>query len=266
MQLVRLRYLIACASRCARAARRQSAALLSSRRTLSPPLQPLRPGGYDFARDMYFQKIGASGYALGAIRVKAPPAAAGFWLRYATIVDGIREAIDDRIRAALPGDSGSIASALITGKRDAISTPINDAMYVSSLAHVLSISGYHMAVVAGIVFFVIRAVLALIPSLAHRQADQEMGGIGSAAGGDLLSSAVGRRGGDPALLHHDRDRAYRRHARSSDADVPHARGGGHRRFAAGAAGHRASEVPDVVCSDAGAHRRLSARPSMEARP
>jgi hypothetical protein len=32
-------------------------------------------------------------------------------------------------------------------------------MYVSSLAHVLSISGYHMAVVAGIVFFFIRAIL-----------------------------------------------------------------------------------------------------------
>ncbi|MGA2567660.1 MAG: ComEC/Rec2 family competence protein [Pseudolabrys sp.] len=28
---------------------------------LSPPLAPLRPGGYDFARDMYFQSIGASG-------------------------------------------------------------------------------------------------------------------------------------------------------------------------------------------------------------
>jgi competence protein ComEC len=119
---------------------------------------------------MYFQKIGASGYALGAIRVKPPPAAAGFWLIYATIVDGIRETIDDRIRAALPGDRGSIASALITGKRDAISTPINDAMYVSSLAHVLSISGYHMALVAGVVFFVVRALLALSPALALRHA------------------------------------------------------------------------------------------------
>jgi competence protein ComEC len=150
---------------------------------LSPPMQPLRPGGYDFARDMYFQKIGASGYALGAIRVKPPPAAAGFWLIYATIVDGIRETIDDRIRAALPGDRGSIASALITGKRDAISAPINDAMYVSSLAHVLSISGYHMAVVSGIVFFVIRAVLALVPSLAHRKPIKKW-----AASGALLAA------------------------------------------------------------------------------
>jgi competence protein ComEC len=133
---------------------------------LSPPMQPLRPGGYDFARDMYFQRIGASGYALGAIKAKAPPVARGFWLQYATVVDDVREAIDKRIRAVMSGDNGSIASALITGKRDAISTPVNDAMYVSSLAHVLSISGYHMAVVAGIVFFFIRAGLALFPSLA----------------------------------------------------------------------------------------------------
>src|SRR6185437_9726860 len=134
---------------------------------LSPPLAPLRPGGYDFARDMYFQRIGASGYALGKITVAAAPVAGGLRLHYAAMIDAIRETIDKRIRAELPGDEGSIASALITGKRDAISMPVNDAMYVSSLAHVLSISGYHMAV-AGIVFFFIRAGLALIPALASR--------------------------------------------------------------------------------------------------
>jgi len=135
---------------------------------LSPPLQPLRPGGYDFARDMYFQRIGASGYALGAIKTKVPPVASGFWLRYAANIDDLRESIDKRIRSVISGDEGSIASALITGKRDAISAPVNDAMYISSLAHVLSISGYHMAVVAGIVFFFIRGALALIPAYANR--------------------------------------------------------------------------------------------------
>ena len=136
---------------------------------LSPPLAPLRPGGYDFARDMYFQQIGASGYVLGKIRTEAPPVDGGPWLRYAAAFDGLRDAMDNRIRAILPGDRGSIASALITGQRDAISVPVNDAMYISSLAHVLSISGYHMAVVAGIVFFFVRAGLALAPSLASRR-------------------------------------------------------------------------------------------------
>lgn len=146
---------------------------------LSPPLTPLRPGGYDFARDMYFQRIGASGYALGKIATAPPPAEPGYWLRYAAVIDSIRDGIDNRIRAVLPGDEGAIASALITGKRDAISAPVNDAMYISSLAHVLSISGYHMAVVAGIVFFVIRAGLALSPRLATRRPIKKWAALGA---------------------------------------------------------------------------------------
>lgn len=34
-------------------------AFVEMRARLSPPLAPLRPGGYDFARDLYFQKIGS---------------------------------------------------------------------------------------------------------------------------------------------------------------------------------------------------------------
>lgn len=135
---------------------------------LSPPLAPLRPGGYDFARDLYFQKIGATGFTLGKIERVDPPGPPPRRLRFLTGVAGLRDAIDTRIRAALPGDAGAIASALITGKRDAISANVNDAMYVSSLAHVLSISGYHMAVVAGLVFFIVRALLALSATLALR--------------------------------------------------------------------------------------------------
>jgi len=81
---------------------------------------------------------------------------------------GFVEAREERERSDLPGDKGAIASALITGKRDAISTPVNEAMYVSGLAHVLSISGYHMAVVAGITFFVLRALFALMPAFSSR--------------------------------------------------------------------------------------------------
>jgi competence protein ComEC len=142
---------------------------ISLKARLNPPLQPLRPGGYDFARDLYFQGIGASGFVLGRIKIVEAAGEPGLWLRYATIIGNLRDGIDDRIRAVISGDRRSIASALITGKRDAISAPVNDAMYISSLAHVLSISGYHMAVVAGVVFFFIRAALALVPYLANRR-------------------------------------------------------------------------------------------------
>jgi competence protein ComEC len=104
----------------------------------------------------------------GTVKVVTPPVEAGWRLRAVT---SVRHAIDGRIRSVLSGDVGSIASALITGKRDAITPYLYDAMFVSGIGHVLSISGYHMAVVAGIVFFILRALLALIPGLTDRMPD-----------------------------------------------------------------------------------------------
>ena len=133
---------------------------------LLPPISPVRPGSYDFSRDMFFQGIGASGFVMGAITAAVPPDAGGLRLRYAAFMQSLRDGIDARIRATLEGDNRAIATALLTGRRDAITTPVNDAMFISGLGHVLSISGYHMAVVAGVVFFAVRALLALIPGLA----------------------------------------------------------------------------------------------------
>ena len=103
---------------------------------------------------------------MGAIRTTEPAAAGGLRLRYAAFMQGLRDAIDARIRTTLEGDRRAIATALLTGRRDAISEPVNAAMFISGLGHVLSISGYHMAVVAGVVFFAARALLALFPALA----------------------------------------------------------------------------------------------------
>ena len=135
---------------------------------LDPPLQSLEPGSYDFARDLYFQNIGASGFVRGAITVLAPAGTPSMLRRADIFVQGLRDTIDARIRAVLPGDEGAIAAMLINGRRDAIDPQLYDAMFVSGIGHVLSISGYHMAVVAGVIFFLLRALLALIPGLADR--------------------------------------------------------------------------------------------------
>jgi competence protein ComEC len=135
---------------------------------LDPPLQPLKPGSYDFARDLFFQRIGASGFVRGAVKIVTAPADQGPLQRADAFIQRLRDAIDARIRAVLPGDPGAIAAMLIDGKRDAIDSHLYDALFVSGVGHVLSISGYHMAVVAGLIFFLFRAILALIPGLADR--------------------------------------------------------------------------------------------------
>src|SRR6185295_18446872 len=66
-------------------------------------------GGYDFARNLYFQGIGASGFVLGRIRTVEPPLLPGLKLRAAAAIDAMRDALDRRIRAVLTGDRGSIA-------------------------------------------------------------------------------------------------------------------------------------------------------------
>ena len=106
---------------------------------------------------------------LGAIKTLEPPAPPGLRLRYASAIEHLRDGIDARIRAVVLGDKGAIASALITGKRDAITTPVNDAMYISGLGHVLSISGYHMVIVAGVVSWCSARCWRWFPALATRR-------------------------------------------------------------------------------------------------
>ena len=91
----------------------------------------------------------------------APPWDLAAWAR----VDAVRAAVNARIRAALPGETGEIAAALITGERGGISEDVTEAMRDSGLAHILSISGLHMVIMAGTVFWLVRALLALVPDL-----------------------------------------------------------------------------------------------------
>ena len=136
--------------------------------TLQPPPEPIEPGGFDFGRQAWFARIGATGYATSKIEplneARPPPWDLAAWAS----IDTLRARVNARIRAALPGETGEIAVALITGERGGISEELNQAMRDSGLAHVLSISGLHMVIMAGTVFWLLRALLASVPALALR--------------------------------------------------------------------------------------------------
>jgi competence protein ComEC len=138
------------------------------RATLQPPAGPALPGGYDFARHAWFDRLGAVGYTWTAPKpdpeIGAPPWSLRLWAHVARL----RHAIGRRITAALPGETGAIANALITGERGGIPEATTTAFRDSGLVHILSISGLHMAIMAGSVFYLVRLLLAAFPSVALR--------------------------------------------------------------------------------------------------
>jgi competence protein ComEC len=140
-------------------------ARISLRAKLSPPAGAAIPGGYDFARRAWFAGIGATGFPMGKLHILAPappPSDALAWLA------GARAGLQARILAAVPGAAGAISAAFVTGDQGAIPLDTAQAMRDSGLAHLLSISGLHIAVVVGGSIFIVRRLLGLFPYVALR--------------------------------------------------------------------------------------------------
>jgi len=130
---------------------------------LSPPSAPVAPGAFDFQRYAYFRQIGAFGYTYETPRIitEGPPRAFG------EKIEQFREKIIARIRKSVPDASqSSIATAMMTGERSAISKADNEALQESGLAHMLSISGMHIGMISASVFFMVRILLVSVPAIA----------------------------------------------------------------------------------------------------
>jgi competence protein ComEC len=146
---------------------------VSLKAMLYPVPAQVLPGGRDLQRELYFSGIGGVGYNLGPARRITEPEAAG---RGSSEAEGgwrealrrLRTEMSRRIVAVLPGSTGGVASALITGKRGAITEEVKQDFRDSGLSHLLSIAGLHLGLVGAFVFFVVRGGLALIPPIALR--------------------------------------------------------------------------------------------------
>jgi competence protein ComEC len=139
-------------------------ALVSFKARLAPLPAPVMPGGFDYARKLWFDGIGATGRVTSTLTITGADVGPREWLE--SWLEGIRAAMGARIHAAIDEPYASFAEALITGERSTVPPDINRSLQVSGLFHILSISGLHMWLVAGGVFWAVRAVLALSPRLA----------------------------------------------------------------------------------------------------
>lgn len=143
----------------------ETGARVSLRARLVPPPTAAVPGAYDFARVAWFQRIGATGKALEAPRIVAPAPPSRGWQQW---LDEKRATLTQHIEGRLAGNAGGVAAAFVTGDVGGIDQQASDDFRRSGLAHLLSISGLHVAAVIAATIFLTLRLLALSPWLALR--------------------------------------------------------------------------------------------------
>ena len=126
---------------------------------LFPFTSPLIEGTYHFRRQAFFQGLSAQGVLYGqTISINPSSTESGSLQKF-------RRLLTEKIYSALPGEKGAIAAALITGEKTKISKNIRDDYVNSGLSHILAISGLHVGLVAGFIYFLLRNIFLLLPRL-----------------------------------------------------------------------------------------------------
>lgn len=124
---------------------------------LKAPHGLLNPGGFDYERWLFTQGVGATGYVRQAQLMVQPPD----WQS----ISGWRQAIAERI-ATVPGLRWSaLFSALTIGKTDGITPEQWQVLRATGTVHLIAISGSHISLLAGWVYFVVLRFWACLPIL-----------------------------------------------------------------------------------------------------
>jgi competence protein ComEC len=129
--------------------------VIAIRAMLQPPKAREFPDDFDFALDANFKKIGAFGFALGEAHIlkKAEISSLETWFL------DLREKIRGKILQTLAGDAAAIALAFLIGDQNQISADLMAQIRNSGLAHLLSISGFHLSLASAICFICTRFLL-----------------------------------------------------------------------------------------------------------
>lgn len=129
---------------------------------LYPLSLPPEPGAFNFRQNGYFQGYGGTGFSLGKwypIEGPPPDALSAFFIFFEKIRTSINQSFLNKDKR----HENAVAMALITGDQSGIDKGTLQSMRVAGISHILSVSGLHITLVAGIVFYCLRFLLALIP-------------------------------------------------------------------------------------------------------
>lgn len=132
---------------------------------VAPVMKANLVGGYQPDRNLFFEGINGGGYVASGVFEIDCSKKPGF---FTTNIDKWRRKLSTMIAENLPLEEASVAAAIVAGNRKLMTQEQIAAYRDSGLAHFLSISGLHMSMLAGLMFFFVRFVMACIPALALR--------------------------------------------------------------------------------------------------
>ena len=142
---------------------------------IGPPGGPVAPGGFDFRRLAWFERLSAVGYTDLPMMVLDTASTAPIFQARMALADGIRDGMQE--------PAAGFAAAIMTGDRSTVDQGVLGDLRASNLAHLLAISGLHMGLLTAFVFGVVRGGLSLIPSLALRYPVKKWGAVAAMAAG-----------------------------------------------------------------------------------
>lgn len=129
--------------------------VIKLRMLLQPTRAKMFPDDFDFEIYSKMKKIGARGFAFGEVDIvqKAEISNMDEWFL------DLRQKARVKINQALNGDQAAIALAFLIGDKSEISNEMMDKIRYSGLAHLLSISGFHLSLAGFILFASVRFLL-----------------------------------------------------------------------------------------------------------
>lgn len=153
--------------------------------SITPLPKPVMVGGYQMDRKLFFEGIDALGYVSSSALPLEYETPNSVGLKFQMLIQNLRAKIVAKINAVLPAEEAGITAAIVAGERGGINQKIIQNYRDSGLAHFLSISGLHMSMIAGIMFFLVRLLTAVIAPISKRYNSKKIAAVFA-----ILMSAV----------------------------------------------------------------------------
>jgi competence protein ComEC len=135
------------------------------------------PGGFDYRRYLSFQGVRATAYTTAD---EVERSAAGTDSGVAGMAERFRRRVGALLEANFPRDSAAVLAALTVGDQSRIDDDLRTAFNRVGVGHLLAISGLHVAIVAALMYGLLRRLFGWMPLLLERGWTKKAAALASA--------------------------------------------------------------------------------------